>query len=264
MKPIVPDNPYSRETFQHFTLIELLVVIAIIAILAGMLLPALNQARAKAQTIACVNNLKQLGLVIAQYTDDNDDLLPPNDAGNGSAPKPTWSNHLMGPNPHTPTDPWGTGFQFTSGKYLSISQFRCPAQAGTFRMDGQTGGGNDWWMLSPHYASSWYMLRRASEKAVKISNVKNPSSKLLLVDIQKMDGSGVLQNGGYYRWNPASSPASSPSASWGALTTRHGSVLNALHLDASVASYQLGNAAPWNVDPFRNRSDNYQYYYFDK
>ena len=67
---------------QNFTLIELLIVIAIIAILAAMLLPALNQARTKARIIACASNVKQFGALVTLYRSDCNGMMP---MGGGSA-----------------------------------------------------------------------------------------------------------------------------------------------------------------------------------
>jgi prepilin-type N-terminal cleavage/methylation domain-containing protein len=117
----------NSRKYKGFTLTELLVVIAVIAILAALLLPALAKSKSHAQTIACLNNLRQLSICWHLYAGDYNDLTVPNDNIAGGAPGPSWCQGTGISETNTTVIESGLLFVYTR----STALYHCPADLST-------------------------------------------------------------------------------------------------------------------------------------
>ncbi|BDI28866.1 hypothetical protein CCAX7_009170 [Capsulimonas corticalis] len=234
-----------------FTLIELLVVIAIIAILAAILFPVFAKAREKARQISCVSNLKQIGLGLMQYSQDNDEIMANAWYGNGGYQK-------SDPTPGSVKYKWMDAI-FPYVKSTQI--FTCPDDSG---IQGSTGkfvnyqnlGGQD----DTHYGS--YGMNSAywgqgspnqgpGNSGVSLATLASPASTIWVGDgsgsyqIDWQDQGSVtnpvfVKGGLSYFANP--NDFGSPNQRQeGALVARHTDMANVVYCDGHAKSVRLTN-----------------------
>ncbi len=172
---------------QAFTLVELLVVISIIAIIAGLLLPALSKARRQAKSTVCKNNLRQMGLATVLYVEDNEDRLPYAWGVSHNANTNNFQTLLI---PYVLKDKFNAD-QNTRDSDFAKNVFRCPTRLkeNHYRSNIDYPGTGNPWKIS--YGMNQYTSLNfpvpgggfPSAKTAKHCTVANPAATMLIADL---------------------------------------------------------------------------------
>ena len=217
------------QIFHIFTLIELLVVIAIIAILASMLLPALSKAREKARSVACLNQLKSIGLMTLEYCNEYEDYLPNANVSKGIY---TFQKTLTMFHYNLPFDNLEGYYRKNKKKF----PWMCPSEAliywdisegmsayfGNYSLNTTITGSLQYTHVDFKYQYSYFKLNR----------YKKPSFDGLMFDGRLIKGNPntpLIQNRTFLKWEYAE-------PTYASVGYRHNKTANILYLDGHVAS----------------------------
>jgi prepilin-type N-terminal cleavage/methylation domain-containing protein/prepilin-type processing-associated H-X9-DG protein len=206
-----------------FTLLELLVVMGVVAVLATLMLPALNRARTKAEAVICLNNLRQWGLATQLYAADHNDLLPPEGTPNPGERSTNTGWYIQLPRqislPRYHEMPWRTNAEANPGRTVWL----CPSNP------RRSNGRNLF-----HYCLNEHINGTGeANRPVALTTIPNPSSAVWLFDSKNLPAVGY----------------------WGFVHTNlHGGGANLTFLDGHAQRFR--KPAYWDDETNRARTDN--------
>ena len=227
----------------YFTLIELLIVIAIIAILAGMLLPALTSARSKARAISCANTQKQLSLYFFSYAANNQDFRPSVRSGDFLAVETRWNTQLDS-SEQLPFKPkhkrtlWNDTGLWRFGKQQCFL-LDCPS----YELP------NDAWNPVEHIYSA--KLVESVTRHPKLARLTSPSARLLLGENALEYQMGIDRFNEKPAWFPHGS-ASVPEVSGEFSRVPMGATMNIIAVDGHLIVLAKSKALSLGTDPLNN------------